>query len=77
MLYILSSELNTQWHLLFHDLQLIKLLWEMEQFHVEVKEEVKSIDTLLNVENILGSLRSGIYLLNLSEPSAQVMLLSS
>lgn len=47
----------------------------MEQFHIEVEEEVESVDTLLDREYVLCSLRGCVNLLYLCEPSVQVMIL--
>lgn len=48
----------------------------MKQFHIEVKEEVEPIDTLLYLKDVLGSLGGCVNLFDLCEPGLEVVLLS-
>jgi len=69
--------MNGERHLLVHDLELIQLLRQVKQLHVEVEVEVKSVDALLDVENILGFLVGGIDVTDLCLPGRQVVILPS
>lgn len=76
ILHILSSQMNREWHLLRHYLQLVELLWQVKKLHVEVQEEVEPINTLLDVEDVLRLFMGGVNLPDVVLPLVQVVLFS-
>lgn len=76
VLDILCPEMDGERHLLAHDLELVKLLREVQELDVEVKVEGVSVNALLNVEDVLGLLLCRIDLSDIVLPLLKVMLLS-
>lgn len=63
-------------HLLAHDLELVEFLRKVQKLDVEVKIERISVNTLLNIKDVLGLLLSGVDLSDIVLPLLEVMLLS-
>jgi len=45
--------MNGKWHSFLHNFKLVKFLGQVEKLHVEIKVKVVSVNTLLDVEDVL------------------------